>query len=307
VRPRDQNRGQLLMERLQAFRFARRPLIGLATKNHTVALVEQLLESIHRVEYIRVMRARDVSLLRRDPASELFDPLKAAVLHSRGGEIDEAFWLVFLSVHFGKPKRHGWKRIRDVYGGLSGAPVWTWNRTSHDPAGFRNWLDLNQDAISGSFGNHRKYQSLDAYSATGTGAAVESYIGWVGAENRHLQRFQTAQRNAEGDPRLAFDSLYDSLEAVVSFGRMAKFDYLTMVGKMGLADIEPGFAYLKGATGPLQGARLLFGDENRLISTAQMEQLLVNLGAQLGVGMQVIEDAICNWQKSPDRFRSFRG
>jgi hypothetical protein len=32
----------------------------------------------------------------------LFDPLKAAVLHYRRGRVDEAYWLVFLAVHFGK-------------------------------------------------------------------------------------------------------------------------------------------------------------------------------------------------------------
>jgi len=46
---------------------------------------------------------------------------------------------------------------------------------------------------------------------------------------------------------------------VERFGRTAKFDYLTMVGKLGLAAIEPGSTYMQGATGPLKGARLLFG------------------------------------------------
>ena len=32
----------------------------------------------------------------------------------------------------------------------------------------------------------------------------------------------------------------------------------------------------------------------------------MELGADLGVGMQVLEDALCNWQKSPDRFTPSR-
>jgi hypothetical protein len=31
------------------------------------------------------------------------------------------------------------------------------------------------------------------------------------------------------------------------------------------------------------------------------------LEADLGVGMQAMEDALCNWQKSPRRFVHFKG
>ena len=61
---------------------------------------------------------------------------------------------------------------------------------------------------------------------------------------------------------------------------------------------------MQGSTGPLKGARLLFGEN---ATSAALDPRLVELGAELGVGMQVIEDALCNWQKSPDRFVPFRG
>jgi len=59
---------------------------------------------------------------------------------------------------------------------------------------------------------------------------------------------------ANGDPRKAFYDLYRMMEVVASIGITARFDYLTMVGKLGLASIEPGSTYMQGATGPLQGA-----------------------------------------------------
>lgn len=95
------------------------------------------------------------------------------------------------------------------------------------------------------------------------------------------------------------------MDQVISFGRMAKFDYLTMVGKLGLAEIEPGIPYLSGATGPVAGARLLFGRND--LSAQKMDARLAELGATLRVGMQVIEDSLCNWQKSPKKFMAFRG
>jgi hypothetical protein len=81
-----------------------------------------------------------------------------------------------------------------------------------------------------------------------------------------------------------------------------------MLGKLDLAAVEPGSAYLGGATGPVSGARLLFaGDKGADLSPDYLDTQLVELDARLGVGMQVLEDALCNWQKSPANFRPFRG
>jgi hypothetical protein len=99
------------------------------------------------------------------------------------------------------------------------------------------------------------------------------------------------------------------MDAVASFGRTAKFDYLTMLGKLGLAPIVPGRAYLDGATGPLRGAKLLFlGSPNAGgLSTNELDTRVGQLGAALQVGMQEMEDSLCNWQKSPGRFEAYRG
>jgi alpha-glutamyl/putrescinyl thymine pyrophosphorylase-like protein len=181
VRPRDRNLAKQLDERLKTFDQQKHRLPGIRVPANRETLLEQLIESIHRVKYISVIRTRKLSDLRADPSNELFDPLKAAVLHQRKGQIDEAFWLVFLSVHFGKNGRTGWRLARDVYGRLGGRVTWDWARTSADPKGFRRWLEAHQaalkdDGTSRLFGNHRKYQSLDANSPAGTGAAIESYV-----------------------------------------------------------------------------------------------------------------------------------
>jgi hypothetical protein len=98
------------------------------------------------------------------------------------------------------------------------------------------------------------------------------------------------------------------MASVRRFGRLAKFDFLTMLGKLGFAPIEPGSAYLGESTGPLRGARLLFtGSPDGEVSGRRLDENLAILDNKLSVGMQVLEDALCNWQKSPDRFVSFRG
>jgi hypothetical protein len=294
---------------LASFDREERPLPGIEQEANRSAFLEQLLESIHRVKFIEVLRRRALSSRRADPTDKLFDPLKAAILHQRQGDIEEAFWLTFLFVHFGKNARAGWRYAREVYGRLGDRDRWDWARTSANPDAFRAWLDAHQDdlkrpGVTRGFGNHRKYESLNAYSPKGTGAVVESYIRWVSPPRTHHQLVEQAWRGAEGDPKKAFGELYRSMRAVAQFGRTARFDYLTMLGKLGLARIEPPSAYLQGATGPLRGAKLLFGlDEN----AATFDQWLVVLDSYLNVGMQALEDALCNWQKSPATFKPFRG
>lgn len=313
MRPRDHTLAQQLEAGLISFSRGNRPLPGIHTSANRTTLIEQLLESIHRVTYIPRIAARDVSERRADPNDELFDPLKAAILHQRRGHIDEAFWLVFIFVHFGKHAVAGWRYAREIYGRLGDQSHWDWVSTSTNPAGFREWLhnhqnELKREGVPRGFGNHRKYESLDAYTPHGTGAVVESYVRWVSPPRTHLELIGEVTRSADDNSRKAFDLLYHSMQSVARFGRTARFDYLTMVGKLGLAPIEPGSTYLQNSTGPSDGARLLFGGKKTApLRAAELDKWLVELGTELNVGMQILEDALCNWQKSPGKFKGFRG
>ena len=305
------NTAAILSQQLDNFSLEFRELPGIADLAVKTVLIEQMLESIRRVRYVSVIRRRHISPRRVSTDGDLFDPLKGAIHFQRLGNLDEAFWMVFLFVHFGKNRNTGCRLARDIYGRLGGAQRWNWALVSDDPIGFRDWLSENQatlrgaDGVSRYFGNHRKYQSLDPYSPTGTGAAVQTYVDWVRNGGSHEELFLQAQRECNDEPCLSFEHLYQSMRVVASFGRTARFDYLTMVGKLQLANIQPGSTYMDGATGPLTGGRLLFGN-NRLIRR-KVDELLVHLDRYLNVGMQVLEDSLCNWQKNPNEFTSFRG
>jgi hypothetical protein len=308
VRPRDRELAGELNASFRDYAAKKRPLPGIADEIPSSVLVEQILESIHRIKFVQVMSHRDVSERRADPNDELFDPLKSAILHQRRGEIEEAYWLVFLFVHFGKNPKGGWRFAREVYGRLGEGERWDWANTIADPAGFRVWLQdhqaqLKRPGVPGGFGNHRKYESLNGDAPTGTGAAVESYVAWVNPPRSHQDLVRQALEDAHGDPKDGFERLYQSMEAVTRFGRTARFDYLTMLGKLGLAAIEPGSTYMQGATGPVKGATRLFG----VGTISELDEWLVELDVVLKVGMQVLEDALCNWQKSPEEFIPFRG
>ena len=310
MRPKDVARGAVLRKALGLFHATVHPLPGIQPAGALDSFVEQIVESMRRIEYVKLVHRKPHSPDRSDPSCELFDPLMAAGVAQRAGAIDEASWLVFLSVHFGKHRRSGWRLVRDVYGRLRSGR-WDWAAVSAGPASFSEWLHANQSRLMPTgkvhFGNHRKYESLRP-GPRGTAAVVASYVAWVLPHGGHDAMFEHALREARGDAGVAFDKLYCSMSAVKSFGRMARFDYLTMLGKFEIAEIEPAISYLDGATGPLKGARLLFGGSPRAhLSSKTLDRSVAELGTELAVGMQVMEDALCNWQKSPQRFVPFRG
>ena len=291
---------------LTEFSATRRPLPGVAEARVRETLALQMVASVRRLDYTHILTIRDIAPGRADPLSPLFDPERAAILHARAGKMEEAFWLIFLATHFGKHANYGWRRLRDVYSGL-GDGTWTWERYRADPESFRVWLSANWQHIGGGFGNHRKYESLDTLSTKGTASVLNSYFNWIGDGSLQAERFTRLIREAGNDPHTIFDHIYKNMN-VLRFGRLGKFDFLCLLGRLRLLPINPGSPYLKGASGPLRGARLLFtGNSENSTGVALLETWLAELNGELRLDNQVIEDSLCNWQKSPAAFIHFQG
>ncbi len=254
-----------LRQKLDSFR-NETALPGIDSASNFDCFTLQLIDSVRRIKYITTIRDRELTNIYCDTTKPYFDPLRAAVWHIRRNNLDEAFWLVFLATHFGKNRTTGWNLVRGVYGAFNNQVHWSWNRMKTDIDSFRAWLFLNQERLKemGSFGNHRKYQSIDAYKATGTGTAISSYVEWISEYKNHQGLINDTRKKGFTEPKETFNYLYGQLNKVASFGRTAKFDFLTMVGKLRLIDIEPDSAYMDGATGPKTGARLLFGGSNKI-------------------------------------------
>ena len=306
MRPVDIALANDIENRLLSYNRNVRSLTGIRAVAKKRCFIMQIIDSIRRIKYITVIKNRSISATCADATNIAFDPIKGAVWHMHQNNFDEAFWLVFLFTHFGKSRTSSWQRIKDIYGGLGHPAIWTWERTSQNPDEFRFWLEDNIENIGGSFGNHRKYESLND---NGTGRTIASYIDWVGENHSHQVKITDGIRSVGNNSRELFKFLYYNMN-VHRFGRTAKFDYLAMVGKLGLANIEPNSAYMQGATGPVSGAKLLFGgSETAPLTQGELNEYLSELEncLDLHFGMQVLEDALCNWQKNPDNYIHFRG
>ena len=282
-----------------------RPLPGITQPAALQTLAMQYIASLRREDYFRLLQEKVISADRADPNNSGFQAERAVAHHLQQGNVDEGAWLIFLMTHFARHVDSGWLRLKDVYGML-GDGIWNWPSVSQNPADFSSWISVNWTRIRGHFGSHRKYESLRPTAPRNIGSVVSSYVEWIGPEG-HQQLFSEVTRCAGNHPAAIFDHLYRHMQ-VVSFGRLAKFDYLAMLGRYGIIPAVPGSAYLKGATGPLRGARLLFeGHHDGVTSPDQLQAFLTQLDNNIGAGMAVTEDALCNWQKSPLTFRHFKG
>ncbi|MBB05445.1 MAG: hypothetical protein CML03_08010 [Pseudooceanicola sp.] len=288
------------------------PLPGIATAQRRQCWAQQIVSSLRRISYTDTLLMRSVNAARCDPHSGIFDPVRGALHFQRSGQLDEAVWLTFVLTHFGKHAVDEWKLAANVYGSFGVGPVWTFAQYAADLAGFENMLAANSGrladaSISGSFSNHRKFQSKKPEAIAKTFC---TYYEWQTEFGGFRDRMIATHASVGQEPQAAFDALYKSMKGVFGFGggRLGRFDFLTMLGKLQLAPITPGSVYLDKATGPLAGARLLFfGDRDHLITGRALEPRVDALDGVLGVGKQVIEDSLCNWQKSPDVYEYFRG
>ena len=88
MRPGDRSLGASMLRTLTEYHRDVRPMPGASTDERKQAFVEQLVESVRRVRYVEVLRGRRLSDRCIDPAEECFDPVKAAILEFRAGNVD---------------------------------------------------------------------------------------------------------------------------------------------------------------------------------------------------------------------------
>ncbi len=310
MHPRYVKLGDQIRSKIIKFQEEFGPLPGLHPPGALNALVHQMVDSQRKIDRIRRAASRMPNVLRARPGDPSFDPEFAAVYHLKAGNIDEAWWPAFLSVHFGRHGADDWHLCALIYGGLGPDPYWTWDRISTHLADFRPWLDavvVSRNSPFPRFGNHRKYESIQS-KVKGLASVLESYVNMVTEFGDHASWLENARERASEGPKAMFRALYDDCSRILRFGRLAKFDFLTLAEKIGLAEIEADALYLSEATGPKRGTKLLFyGNRNALVGNSQLENDAQNLAKALGLGMQAMEDSVCNWQKSPTEIVSFRG
>jgi hypothetical protein len=256
--------------------------------------LQRFVENLHKSE----LKLRAVSLRKfrgsTDPHSKDFHPLKAIVKLLEDGQRDEAVWLAFVTTHFGGQAA---RETVGLFYGKFGNGRLTWETVRKSSSEVRQWMiGCRREIMRLKFANHRKYETNKPDQPRGTAAIISSFVKWVNRKGNGSP-FEALRFVADGaSPECAFEQAYKEL-SVTRFGRTAKFDFLCLLGNLKALDVTPPHWYLSGATGPKSGALLMVtgGKIGRL--SPEVERLIENLRKKLQVPVEVMEDALCGWQK----------
>jgi hypothetical protein len=208
------------------------------------------------------------------------------------GDVDEALWRGFIAGHFGRASAKEGESIGSSAKFLLGfgkQPYWTWARVSSNPESLKEWLFEHQDELrSLSYGNHRKYESQKPELLY---RVFRSFLDWT-AQNGGSPTVAFRMHVAES-PESKFRRLFKSLRSIFRFDRTGAFDLLCLIGGMGLLPVRPDSCYLRGSTGPMKGARQLWGRR----PTGELSLLADATAKALDISCDIFEDALCMWQK----------
>lgn len=239
----------------------------------------------------RANRQREVVGKRSSKIASGSDDIIALIHAARSsGDMNEAIWRCFIAAHFGRTSARADRQIQSALRFLCAfrkSPFWTWERVVKNPEALHEWLlKCADDLDTLMYGNHRKYESQKPKYIW---SVIESFVLLANAYGSPTDLIS----NDVDDEDDGFDFLYRRLRPVKRFGRTGRFDFLVLLLDLGFITAEPRRPYLRRSTGPLAGAKLLWGEQ----SPNTLDDFAADLSEQLGISPIVLEDALCNWQK----------
>jgi hypothetical protein len=244
-------------------------------------------------EVVRSVRERNQATVRASTTFGTNNILGLIQLARDSGDLDEAVWRCFLAAHFGVyvlcQEEQEIDSALKLLCAFGEEPYWTWKRVRHSSGAFRRWLvDCKNDLKSLSYGNHRKYESKQP---EGIWEVVESFLNLADEHGGPLGFISI--NPPKHDRHETFDLLFSRFNELRRFRRTGSFDFLALLIDMNLVNAEPASCYLRGATGPLDGAKKLWGNR----SIEELEELASDLARILEISPFALEDALCRWQK----------
>ena len=260
-------------------------------------LARQTFDSIRRIQIYDIYRQRAQHAVQ---ANETFIHTSNPFVLAQRSDLSPRnnLWIIYLATYFGKSNKSQW----ELFNRASFRPdksLIEFDQIQTDLDGYFNYL-LSFDFFEGcSYSNHRKYTAKKLKDDKGLFRSIEYLINNI--------------RNYCPDNEIEFHEMYVRSQKIPNFGRLGGFDFTSTLVKCRLNVKEPKSMYANHSTGPLQGLRLLLKLTNNQTSKASQIQLSMDLvdwfftNSKIFMIGQVLEDAICNWQKNTSTYIRYTG
>lgn len=261
-------------------------------------LSHQTIDSIRRINIyqayaMKARRAEELNL----PFFHTSNPFTLSQRSSIG--IDSKVWYIYLATYFGKSNKSKWKLFNKTAFKADKSLIEfkeiKLNRL-HYYTYLRN-IDLFNNA---NFSNHRKYTKKSLEGRKGLIYSIDYFLD-------NIDKYSHSNL-------VEFDVVFSYAMKIPNFGRMAAFDFTSSLCKCNLNINDPISMYHENSTGPLKALAdiLILAKCKDVSKSAQIDfgnDLLAWFleHSKIQIVAQVLEDTICNWQKSPRKYQRYFG
>lgn len=262
-----------------------------------IILSKQTSDSIRRIKIYETYRLRALQAVKEKET--FIHSSNPFVLAQRTDlSIKERLWIVYLATYFGKSNKSKWELFKRASFRKDNTLI-KFEEIQEDLVSYFNYL-LSFDFFDGcSYSNHRKFTAKKLIGEKGLFNSIEYLISHI---NLYLN-----------ENEIEFHDMYVESKKIPNFGRLAGFDFTCTLVKCGLNVKEPISMYADYSTGPLEGLKLLLNLTGKNTSKTSQIQLSVDLmdwflkNSKIFMVGQVLEDAICNWQKDTSNYIRYTG
>ncbi|MCB9231507.1 MAG: hypothetical protein H6581_07585 [Bacteroidia bacterium] len=276
-----------------------RDLLGAKFSEEMIdSLSHQTIDSIRRVEIFRTYSRRATNGEKLGlPYFHTSNPYTLAQRLSLS--TDTRIWFVYLATYFGKSNLSKWRLFNQATFREDNTLI-TVEGILKDREEYFDFLKGRNLFQNANYSNHRKYTKKSLEGNKGILFSFDFFL-----KNLALFRAPVNQN---------FHKVYLNALKVPNFGRMAAFDFTCNLCKCRLYVDEPVSMYQAHSTGPLSALKdMLFyagvTSPEKSLAISLGDELLDWFSANSNIYMlaQVLEDSICNWQKSPIRHIRYFG
>lgn len=207
-------------------------------------------------------------------------------------------WIIYLATYFGKSNTSKWELFnRATF--QKDQSIIKFDQINTDLDDYFNYLssfDFFQDC---TYSNHRKYTAKKLVGSKGLFKSMEYFTN-------NIELYSS-------EDEMEFNEMYLLSQKIPNFGRLGGFDFTCSLAKCKFNIREPKSMYADHSTGPLQALELLLKLTNNNTSKASQKQLSSDLtdwflnNSKIFMTGQVLEDAICNWQKNIVKYIRYTG
>ena len=272
-------------------------LTGKIDSNKLNILAKQTFDSIRRIQIYETYKIKALQASQeKRPFIYTSNPF---VLAQRPDlNFENRAWIIYLATYFGKSNKSKWTLFnRSVF--RKDQSIIKFDQIQSDLDGYFKYLysfDFFQDC---TYSNHRKYTAKKLLGSKGLFRSMEYFVN-----NFELY---------SSEDEMEFHEMYLLSQKIPNFGRLGGFDFTSSLVKCKFNVKEPKSMYADHSTGPLQALELLLKLTNNNSSLASQKQLSWDLmewflkKSKIFMTGQVLEDAICNWQKDTRKYIRYTG